>query len=67
MSLIRNISKTGKENKEMSTTKKDKRKHGRGVRAVQRVAEKYDGNLILKDWGDVFEAKLLLTGIERLE
>ena len=60
-------SKTGKENKEMSTTKKDKRKHGRGVRAVQRVAEKYDGNLILKDWGDVFEAKLLLTGIERLE
>ena len=64
--LIKN-SKTGKENKEMSTTKKDKRKHGRGVRAVQRVAEKYDGNLILKDWGDVFEAKLLLTGIERLE
>lgn len=64
--LIKN-SKTGKENKEMATTKKDKRKHGRGVRAVQRVAEKYDGNLILKDWGDVFEAKLLLTGIERLE
>ena len=64
--LIKN-SKTGKENKEMATTKKDKRKHGRGVRAVQRVAEKYGGNLILKDWGDVFEAKLLLTGIGRLE
>ena len=64
--LIKN-SKTGKENKEMATTKKDKRKHGRGVRAVQRVAEKYGGNLILKDQGDVFEAKLLLTGIGRLE
>ena len=64
--LIKN-SKTGKENKEMATTKKDKRKHGRGVRAVQRVAEKYGGNLILKDWGSMFEAKLLLTGIERLE
>lgn len=60
-------SKTGKENKEMITTKEDKRKHGRGVRAVQRVAEKYGGNLILKDRGDVFEAKLLLTGIGRLE
>ena len=64
--LIKN-SKTGKENKEMATTKKDKRKHGRGVRAVQRVAEKYGGNLVLKDQGDVFEAKLLLTGIGRLE
>ena len=64
--LIKN-SKTGKENKKMATTKKDKRKHGRGVRAVQRVAEKYGGNLILKDRGDVFETKLLLTGIGRLE
>ena len=64
--LIKN-SKTGKENKEMATTKKDKRKHGRGVRAVQRVAEKYGGNLVLKDQGDVFETKLLLTGIGRLE
>lgn len=65
--VLINNSKTGKENKEMATTKKDKRKHGRGVRAVQRVAEKYGGNLILKDQGDVFEAKLLLTGIGRLE
>lgn len=64
--LIKN-SKTGKENRNLITTKADKKKHGRGVRAVQRVAEKYGGNLILKDWGDVFEAKLLLTGIGRLE
>ena len=64
--LMKN-SKTGKENRNLITTKADKKKHGRGVRAVQRVAEKYGGNLILKDWGDVFEAKLLLTGIGRLE
>lgn len=64
--LIKN-SKTGEENRNLVTTKADKKKHGRGVRAVHRVAEKYGGNLILKDWGSVFEAKLLLTGIERLE
>lgn len=60
-------SKTGEENKNLVTTKADRKKHGRGVRAVQRVAEKYGGNLILKDWGSMFEVKLLLTGIERLE
>ena len=60
-------SKTGEENKNLVTTKAVKKKHGRGVRAVYRVAEKYGGNLILKDWGSMFEVKLLLTGIERLE
>lgn len=64
--LIKN-SKTGEENKKLVTTKKDKRKHGRGIRTVLSVAEKYGGNLILNDLGSVFEAKLLLTGIERLE
>lgn len=64
--LIRN-SKTGNENKGLVTTKSDKRKHGRGIRTVRRVAEKYGGTLLLEDQGSIFEAKLLLTGIARLE
>lgn len=64
--LVRN-SKAEKENKSLLTTKADKRKHGRGIRAVRRVAEKYGGTLLLEDQGRRFEAKLLLTGIIRLE
>ncbi len=64
--LVRN-SKTGKENRRLATTKTDKKKHGRGIRAVRRVAEKYGGTLLLEDQGNVFEAKLLLTGVARLE
>lgn len=64
--LVRN-SKTGEENRRLATTKTDKRKHGRGIRAVRRVAEKYGGTLLLEDKGNIFEAKLLLTGVARLE
>ena len=64
--LVRN-SKTGEENRRLATTKTDKRKHGRGIRAVRRVAEKYGGTLLLEDMGNIFEAKLLLTGVARLE
>lgn len=64
--IVRN-SKTGKENKGLVTTKSDKRKHGRGIRTVRRVAEKYGGTLLLEDRGSIFEAKLLLTGIAKLE
>ena len=64
--LVRN-SKTGKENRRLATTKTDKRKHGRGIRTVRRVAEKYGGTLLLEDLGNIFEAKLLLTGVARLE
>lgn len=64
--LVRN-SKAQKENKGLVTTKLDKRKHGRGIRTVRRVAEKYGGTLLLEDQGSIFEAKLLLTGITQLE
>ena len=34
------------------TSKKDKIKHGRGIRSVRKVAEKYGGELMLKDQGE---------------
>ena len=49
------------------TSKKDKIKHGRGIRSVRKVAEKYGGELMLKDQGEHFEAVLLLNGIAKLE
>lgn len=49
------------------TNKKDKIKHGRGIRSVRKVAEKYGGELLLKDQGEHFEAVLLLNGIAKLE
>lgn len=36
------------------TSKKDKIKHGRGIRSVRKVAEKYGGELMLKDQGGTF-------------
>ena len=44
------------------TSKKDKIKHGGGIRSVRKVAEKYGGELLLKDQGEHFEAVLLLNG-----
>lgn len=49
------------------TSKKDKIKHGRGIRSVRKVAEKYGGELMLKDQGEHFEAVLLLNGVAKLE
>lgn len=49
------------------TSKKDKIKHGRGIRSVRKVAEKYGGELMLKDQGEYFEAGLLLNGVAKLE
>lgn len=63
---IRN-SKTAEANPDFITTKEDKRKHGRGIRSVRRVAEQYGGELLLEDEGDTFKASLLLTNVECLE
>lgn len=54
------------ENPKLTTSKKDKRKHGRGIRSVRKVAEKYGGNLLLNDGGENFETVLLLTGVEKI-
>lgn len=59
-------SKQTEENPDMETTKTNKWKHGRGLRSVRRVAEKYGGNLILHDNGEEFETNLLLMDVEKL-
>ncbi len=64
--VIRN-SKNSERNPDFKTTKGDKRRHGRGLRSVRRVAEQYGGNLLLEDEGDTFKASLLLTDVECLE
>ncbi len=64
--VIRN-SKNPERNPDFKTTKGDKRRHGRGLRSVRRVAEQYGGNLLLEDEGDTFKASLLLTDVECLE
>ena len=64
--MIRN-SKNPEMNPDFKTTKEDKRRHGRGLRSVRRVAEQYGGNLLLEDEGDTFKASLLLTDVACLE
>lgn len=64
--VIRN-SKNSESNTDFKTTKEDKRRHGRGLRSVRRVAEQYGGNLLLEDEGDTFKASLLLTDVACLE
>ena len=64
--VIRN-SKNPERNLDLKTTKGDKRRHGRGLRSVRRVAEQYGGNLLLEDEGDTFKASLLLTDVACLE
>ena len=60
-------SKNTEANPEFITTKKNKRRHGRGLRSVRRVAEQYGGELLLEDEGDTFKASLLLTNVACLE
>lgn len=59
---IRN-SKVPEKNTMLCTTKEDKRAHGRGIQSVRKVAERYNGNVLLKDEQRIFEANVLLTGI----
>ena len=60
-------SKNEESNPTFVTTKENKRKHGRGIRSVRRIAEQYGGNLLLEDKGNTFKASLLLTNVECLE
>lgn len=65
--IVVSNSKNMESNPAFTTTKENKRKHGRGIRSVRRVAEQYGGNLLLEDEGGTFKASLLLTNVERLE
>lgn len=52
-------SKQEKRNLALVTTKPDKEKHGRGVKSIRKVVDKYDGTVEFEDKGDTFE----VTGI----
>ena len=41
------------------TTKPDKENHGRGVKSIRKVVDKYDGTIEFEDKGETFE----VTGI----
>lgn len=60
-------SKNMEANPDFITTKENKRRHGRGIRSVRRVAEQYGGELLLEDVGAIFKASLLLTDVSCLE
>ena len=57
-------SKNEESNPTFVTTKENKRKHGRGIRSVRRIAEQYGGDLLLEDKGNTFKASLFLTNVE---
>lgn len=61
--IVMKNSKPNEKNPRLHTNKHNKRLHGRGLKTVQKVAEKYGGTLILEDQGEVFETKLLLTNV----
>ncbi len=65
--IIIENSKPREENPELKTSKANRRLHGRGIRAVRKLSEKYGGNLVLEDNGDTFKASLLLTNVACLE
>ena len=52
-------SKQEKRNAALVTTKPDKENHGRGVRSIRKVVDKYDGTIEFEDKGETFE----VTGI----
>lgn len=64
--IVMRNSKQKEKNPDLQTSKSNKRLHGRGLKTVQRVAEKYGGTLLLEDQGEVFATKLLLTNVECL-
>lgn len=65
--LIITNSKNGERNDTLKTTKQDDRRHGHGIQSVRRVVEKYNGTVNFEDKGDIFEAAVMLYGIEARE
>ena len=61
--LVIENSKNNERNEFLRTTKKDAINHGRGIRSVRKVVEKYNGTIIFTDKGMSFEASAILYGI----
>lgn len=47
------------------TTKKDSQRHGLGIGIVEKLAEKYGGNLILEESDHIFKATLIISTQKR--
>lgn len=62
--LIITNSKHGEKNEGLKTTKANDRRHGHGIQSVRRVADKYNGTVSFTDKGGIFEASVMLYGIE---
>lgn len=55
------------EYKQGKTTKIDKKNHGRGLRIVNKIVEKYNGVFTVEDHEDMFELKIMLHILENEE
>lgn len=60
--LIQNT-KMRVKNEKLLTTKEDKYSHGRGIRSVRRVVEKYNGTIFFMDKGESFEVSAMIYGV----
>lgn len=62
---IRN-SKTSEGNPGLLTSKIDRKRHGRGIRLLRQVVERYHGTVELTDQGEIFETRIVLREVEQL-
>ena len=61
--LIQNTKKPIR-NEKLLTTKEDTYSHGRGIRSVRRVVEKYNGTIFFMDRVESFEVSVMIYGAE---
>lgn len=59
-------SKLSEESRDLRTTKRDKWRHGRGIRLVRQTAEGYQGTFFVEDKGEVFVSRIILREIKSL-
>ncbi|MFA9375884.1 MAG: ATP-binding protein [Lachnotalea sp.] len=60
--IIKNC-KTIEKNENLKTSKSDKTSHGRGIKSVKKVVEKYNGSVKFEDFGEDFEVSAIFYGI----
>ena len=61
--VILKNSKSSEKNEGLITNKTDRRNHGRGIKSVKRVVEKYNGAIRFGDTGEDFEVNVILYGV----
>ncbi len=60
-------SKAPDQNSDLVTTKKDKKRHGRGIQSVRKIVDKYNGVVLFQDKKDYFEVTAALNGVELIK